>query len=112
MINEDFFQNTREGFGLINTARGAVVEWATMKKYFKNRKLGFFAADVLPIEPPDEKDDLIQDWKEGAEAVRDRILITPHCAFYSEEAFIELRTKAAQEALRILRGEEPLNRIV
>jgi D-3-phosphoglycerate dehydrogenase len=36
-------------------------------------------------------------------------LITPHCAFYSVEAAPELRTKAAEEALRLLRGEPPRN---
>jgi D-3-phosphoglycerate dehydrogenase len=34
-------------------------------------------------------------------------LITPHCAFYSVEAAPEMRSKAAQEALRLLQGKPP-----
>jgi phosphoglycerate dehydrogenase-like enzyme len=41
-----------------------------------------------------------------------KILLTPHSAFYSMEGFVELRTKAAQEVLRVLRGEKPRNPVV
>ena len=35
------------------------------------------------------------------------LLITPHAAFYSDEAFVEMRHLAAKEVGRILRGETP-----
>jgi D-3-phosphoglycerate dehydrogenase len=35
------------------------------------------------------------------------LLLTPHAAFYSEEAFAEMRSLAALEIARILRGELP-----
>jgi D-3-phosphoglycerate dehydrogenase len=41
----------------------------------------------------------------------DRLVVTPHCAFYSPEALAEMRRKAAEEALRILSGAGPLNRV-
>jgi phosphoglycerate dehydrogenase-like enzyme len=34
------------------------------------------------------------------------VIVTPHCAFYSDQGAIEMRTKAATEAKRILKGEE------
>jgi phosphoglycerate dehydrogenase-like enzyme len=38
-----------------------------------------------------------------------RLLITPHCAFYSDASAPEMRTKAAEEALRLIRREPPRN---
>jgi D-3-phosphoglycerate dehydrogenase len=37
----------------------------------------------------------------------ERILITPHSAWYSEEAKIEMRTRAAEEVVRVLQGQTP-----
>jgi len=36
-------------------------------------------------------------------------VLTPHTAWYSEEAFIENFHKAAGEIVRALRGEPPIN---
>jgi phosphoglycerate dehydrogenase-like enzyme len=38
-----------------------------------------------------------------------RLVLTPHTAFYSVEGFQEMRTKAAQEARRIIHGEPVRN---
>ena len=40
---------------------------------------------------------------------RDNVIITPHTAFYSEEALQDLQAKAAQEVVRVLSGEAPKN---
>jgi D-3-phosphoglycerate dehydrogenase len=37
----------------------------------------------------------------------ERILITPHAAWYSEEAKIDLRTRCAEEVVRVLSGQKP-----
>ena len=37
----------------------------------------------------------------------ERILITPHFAWYSEEAMIDMRARGADEVLRILSGQMP-----
>jgi lactate dehydrogenase-like 2-hydroxyacid dehydrogenase len=64
---------------------------------------------VLPTEPADRADPLISAWMAGTHG--DRLIITPHCAFYSPEAVTEMRRKAAEEALRILAGPGPQNRV-
>jgi phosphoglycerate dehydrogenase-like enzyme len=43
------------------------------------------------------------------EAVSDRVLLTPHMAWYTEESETEVRRKAVEEARRILTGLPPLN---
>ena len=39
------------------------------------------------------------------EPVADRVLLTPHMAWYTEESEADMRRKAAAEAARLLRGE-------
>lgn len=37
------------------------------------------------------------------------MILTPHMAWYTEESEVDLRRKAAREALRLLSGEKPLH---
>ena len=39
----------------------------------------------------------------------DNVLITPHVAFYSKEAMIELEERATGEVIRVLNGQMPDN---
>jgi phosphoglycerate dehydrogenase-like enzyme len=109
MIGREFFAAARPGLALINTARGPVLEWEAFRAAFDDGRVACAGLDVLPTEPPDRADPLIAAWMAGATA--DRLIVTPHCAFYSTEALAEMRRKAAEEALRILSGQPPLNRV-
>ena len=57
------------------------------------------ALDVVEKEPPTDSPIL----------GRDNVIITPHTAFYSEEALLDLQTKAAEEVVRVLSGQAPKN---
>jgi D-3-phosphoglycerate dehydrogenase len=46
------------------------------------------------------------------EPVADRLILTPHMSWYTEESELALRRQAAAEALRILRSESPLHAVV
>jgi lactate dehydrogenase-like 2-hydroxyacid dehydrogenase len=94
---------------VINTARGPVIDWPAFRAAFETGRIACAGLDVLPTEPPDRTDALIAAWEAGA--LGERLLVTPHCAFYSPEALVEMRRKAAEEALRILSGVGPLNRV-
>jgi D-3-phosphoglycerate dehydrogenase len=37
----------------------------------------------------------------------ENVIITPHSAFYSEQALKDLQYKAVQEVIRVLTGENP-----
>jgi lactate dehydrogenase-like 2-hydroxyacid dehydrogenase len=107
MLDAKFFARARRGMVLVNTARGPVVDWSAFRAAFEESTVSAAAFDVLPIEPPDPEDALLRRWAAGDASVRDRMIITPHCAFYSLEALHEMRRKAAEEALRVLSGEAP-----
>jgi lactate dehydrogenase-like 2-hydroxyacid dehydrogenase len=111
MISTPFFRAAKHGMSLVNTARGPVVDWAAFSAAFRDGVVASAGFDVLPDEPLDRNDPLLAAWIANDSAVRDRLVITPHAAFYSLEAMAEMRRKAAEEALRVLRGEAAFNRV-
>jgi len=111
MANREFFTHCKRGVVVINTARGPVMDWLAFKDAFQSGQISCAGFDVLPVEPIDLEDSMLRSWANGDSELRDRLLITPHCAFYSSEAFLEMREKAALESLRVLRGEKPQSQV-
>ncbi|MFH1538936.1 MAG: C-terminal binding protein [bacterium] len=88
---------------LVNTSRGAVVDEALLAAALKSRKIAGAGLDVFETEPLPADSPL---------RALDNVIITGHCAWYSEGAIKELKETAAREALRVLRGEEPRFEVV
>lgn len=109
MVNETFFTHMKVGSYLINTARGEIVNFDALENALRKNRVSGVALDVLPVEPPDINHTLIQDWYNEESWLDGRLIITPHSAFYNEDSFIEMRRKAASEALRVLLNRSPLN---
>lgn len=84
---------------LVNTARGGLVDTAAVLEALDHGRLAGVGLDVLATEPPDEVG-----WQLAAHP---RAVITPHAAWYSEEAYQALKTSVAQEAVRVLSGQAP-----
>ena len=89
----------RPGSILINTARGPLVDQEALIDALNSGHLGGAGLDVFEREPLDE--DRLRH--------HPRVILTPHSAFYSVESFVELRSKAAGEARRVLLGRPPRN---
>jgi phosphoglycerate dehydrogenase-like enzyme len=87
----------RRGAYLVNTARGALVDQSALLSAVETGALAGAALDVLGTEPPTDTR-LFAD---------DRIIVTPHSAWYSEEAFRMLKDEVAYELVRVLDGEPP-----
>ena len=87
---------------LINTARGNIVDEVALEKILAEKKLAGAGFDVLSIEPAKADHPLFK---------YDNFLCTPHMAWHSTESAQELKRKAAEEALRVLRGEAPLYQV-
>jgi lactate dehydrogenase-like 2-hydroxyacid dehydrogenase len=111
MVNKDFFKYTKKNSILINTSRGQIIDLDALYNALLGNVLQAAGLDVLPKEPPDSTHSLIQAWRAEEDWLAGRLLITPHAAFYNHESFIEMRTKAAEEALRILEGGQPKNQV-
>jgi C-terminal binding protein len=107
LINARTLAQMKKSALLINTARGAVVDTHALADALDRGLIAGAGIDVLPQEPPDTSEPLIRLWQQSDPVVN--LIITPHTAFYSEEGSVEMRSKAAQEVARVLRGERPRN---
>lgn len=88
----------RPGALLVNTSRGPLVDLAAVREALEGGRLGGVAFDVLEQEPPEPGDPLFE---------RPDVVITPHAAFYSEEAVEEQQRKAAEQVVAALAGRTP-----
>lgn len=83
---------------LINTARGSIVDEKALYKALREGWIAGAGLDVLEKEPPDWDNPLLK---------LDNVIFTPHSAFYSEESYIELKTRTAKAVLSVLNGKLP-----
>ena len=99
LIGAEALGRMRPSAFLVNTARGGLVDTAALVAALDAGELAGAALDVLETEPPDDLG-----WRL---ARHPRVVVTPHAAWYSEEAFLTLKTEVAREALRVLEGGRP-----
>jgi D-3-phosphoglycerate dehydrogenase / 2-oxoglutarate reductase len=85
---------------LINVSRGAVIKTAALAEALKARRIGGAALDVFE-EQPLPRDNVLFDCP--------NLLLTPHSAAITASSSRAMSVGAAQEMVRILRGEQPLN---
>jgi lactate dehydrogenase-like 2-hydroxyacid dehydrogenase len=103
MINADAIREVKRGAYLINTARGPICDTSAVLDGLLRGSLSAVGLDVLPTEPPQMRDPLVAAWYANEPAVRGRILLNPHAAFYSPDSLVDLRRKAVETAYFYLR---------
>lgn len=99
LFNAEAFRQMKPGSYLINTARGPIVDEAALAHALDAGQIAGAALDVMPKEPPTS----------SPLFGRPNVIVTPHTSFYSEESLVDLQTKAAEEVVRVLKGEAPKN---
>jgi len=109
IINADAIAHMPGGSYVINTSRGGVVDTRAVLDAVTSGHLAGAAIDVLEQEPPDKDDPLIAAWRNPDHPAHDRLIITPHTAFYSEEGQRDMRVKGSENCRRVLLGETPRN---
>ena len=97
LINRERLALMPPGGLLINVSRGAIVDTDAVVAALQSGQLAGAALDVLESEPSIPSALLAQ---AGA-------MLTPHVAFSSDASLLELRRRAAEEVVRVLRGEQP-----
>jgi phosphoglycerate dehydrogenase-like enzyme len=103
LVNDDVLERMPTGSYVVNTSRGGLVDLDALFGALESGRLAGVALDVLPQEPPPKHHPLL---------THPRALITPHVAWYSAEAEIELRRKAAQNIVDWARTGRPSYAVV
>jgi C-terminal binding protein len=104
IINPSSIELMPRGSILVNTARGGVVDPLAVLKGLESGILSGAAIDVLEQEPPASDHPLVKAWRDPTHPAHDRLILTPHAAFYSEEGLLDMRIKGSQNCLRALSG--------
>ena len=108
MINRATVEAMKPGAIFVNCARGGLVDLDALEWGLRDGPIAAAALDVFPEEPP-ARHPLISAWLADAEWLRGRLSITPHCSFYSEATFAEIRHGAAATAADYLRNGSLIN---
>ncbi|KAG8537422.1 hypothetical protein GDO81_024554 [Engystomops pustulosus] len=89
----------RQGAFLVNTARGGLVDEKSLAQALKEGRVRGAALDVHESEP------FI--YAQGPLKEAPNLICTPHTAWYSEQASLEMREAAATEIRRAVTGRIP-----
>lgn len=109
LVDEQFVKKLKPGASFVNTARGGIIsDVDVFYQPLKDGSLSNVCLDVLPTEPP-KSSRLIEAWRNGESFLQGRLLINPHTAYFSTHSYQEMRTKAAENALRVLEGKTPIS---
>lgn len=99
ILDARLLSHMRPGSLLVNTGRGHLVDVDALVAALDAGRPGAAALDVVPGEPE-------------VPAVllgRDDVCLTPHVAFSSVASIAEVRRRATEDVVRVLRGERPLD---
>lgn len=99
LVSASRIATMKSGAVIINTSRGGLVDFEALAGALKGKRLAGAGLDVLEVEPPTS----------GSTAIADvpNLVVTPHLGFYSEQAMVELQTKAAMQVKLVLLGKQP-----
>ena len=88
---------------LVNLARGGVVDEDALAACLREKRIAGAAIDVMENEPPRQDHPLL---------ALDNVLMTPHIGGSTREAQTRGEWGAAEEVVRVLQGDRPLNPVV
>ncbi|XP_061561397.1 uncharacterized protein LOC133417587 isoform X1 [Phycodurus eques] len=99
LINDFTIKQMRQGAFLVNTARGGLVDEKALAQALKEGRIRGAALDVHETEP--------FSFAQGPLKDAPNLICTPHTAWYSEQASLEMREAAATEIRRAITGRIP-----
>ncbi len=100
LINTSTISKMKHGVFIINTARGPLIEHKDLVNALRERRIAGAGLDVFQKEPPTVDDPILK---------LDNVVLTPHIAWYTDEALRRLEMSAAQHAIDLLDGRMPRN---
>lgn len=102
-INKASIKKMKQGSLIVNTSRGGLIDSTALAEAVNNKEIWGAALDVFEEEPLPLNHILYQ---------VPGVILSSHVAWYSIQSIPVLQKKAAEEALRALKGEPLLNRVI
>ncbi|PZW41860.1 C-terminal binding protein [Humitalea rosea] len=91
------------GAVVVNTSRGPVMDIEALYDALKSGHLAGAGLDVIPVEPPvDPLPRLLAAYRAREAWLDGRLVITPHSAFHTPEAWADIRRKSAETMREVL----------
>ena len=107
LLDPEGLSRLKPGAIVVNTARGELIEdLDALEAALRSGHLAAAAIDTLLEEPPGDHP-LLTAWRNREDWLAGRLVITPHNAFYSDHAAVEMRRNAAK-TVRLLLDEGKL----
>ena len=103
LIGQAALAAVKPGLVLVNTARGEVVDLDALYDAMRDNRVLAAGLDVLPEEPANPQARLIAAWTANEPWIKDRVLLTPHSAFFTPQSVYDMRFKGGWVAARYLR---------
>jgi len=96
MINKDVIAKMKDGVIIINTGRGRTVNSTDIIAALESGKIGAYATDVWPKDPPDSDYPLLK---------APNVFMTPHLGASSNENLLRIGDEACERIEKFLGGE-------
>lgn len=110
MLDTKAFDNMKDGVGIVNTARGSLIDTQALINAIESKKVGFACLDVLENETniyyKDMKNQVINHRELAILRSFPNVLLTPHTAFYSQEAVTDMIDNSIYSLLQMYQGKE------
>jgi len=88
---------------VVNTARGPILDLDALERCLRDGHIAGAGLDVLPEEPPGEPlPSLLRAYRAREEWLAGRLVITPHIAFHTPEAWEDIRRKGVETMRDVL----------
>ena len=88
---------------VVNTARGPILDIDALERCLRDGHLAGAGLDVIPEEPPkDPVPSLLRAYRAQEDWLRGRLVITPHIAFHTPEAWDDIRVKSLETMRAVL----------
>ncbi len=92
LIGERELRLLPKGAVVVNTARGPIVDIDALERCLRDNHLAGAGLDVIPVEPPVAPvPALLQAYRNREPWLEGRLVITPHIAFHTPEAWDDIR---------------------
>ena len=110
MVDAAAIEQMKEGVILVNAARGMLVDTAALIAALESGKIGFAALDTIEQEAGlyylNRERDILSNHDRAVLSAFPNVILSPHMAFYTEEAVADMVRNAMTGLIHFVRGEE------